>query len=123
MFAIQTLWCTIFVQTINLLPSFSPFGTLIFVRLRGDEKVIFALDKVKFVCYLVVPPHLATAWGCEKSTTSFTMVSIRLNRQGTKNRPYYKIVVVDSHKRRDGAYIEQLGTYDPLVEGVNYKID
>lgn len=91
--------------------------------MRGDEKVIFALDKVKFVCYLVVPPHLATAWGCEKSTTSFTMVSIRLNRQGTKNRPYYKIVVVDSHKRRDGAYIEQLGTYDPLVEGVNYKID
>ena len=51
------------------------------------------------------------------------MVSIRLNRQGAKNRPYYKIVVVDSHKRRDGAYIEQLGTYDPMVEGVNYKID
>lgn len=53
----------------------------------------------------------------------FTMVSIRLNRQGTKNRPYYKIVVVDSHKRRDGAFIEQVGTYDPLVEGVNYKLD
>ena len=51
------------------------------------------------------------------------MVSIRLNRQGAKNRPYYKIVVVDSHKRRDGAYIEQLGTYDPMVEGVNYTID
>ena len=51
------------------------------------------------------------------------MVSIRLNRQGTKNRPYYKIVVVDSHKRRDGAYIEQLGVYDPLVEGVNYILD
>ena len=34
-FAIQTLWCTIFVQMINLLPSFSPFGALIFVRLRA----------------------------------------------------------------------------------------
>ncbi len=51
------------------------------------------------------------------------MVSIRLNRQGSKNRPYYKIVVVDSRKRRDGAFIEQVGTYDPMVEGVNYKIE
>ena len=50
-------------------------------------------------------------------------VSIRLNRQGSKNRPYYKIVVVDSRKRRDGAFIEQVGTYDPMVEGVNYKIE
>ncbi len=51
------------------------------------------------------------------------MVSIRLTRQGTKNRPYYKIIVVDSHKRRDGAFIDQVGTYDPLVEGVNYRLD
>ncbi len=50
-------------------------------------------------------------------------VSIRLNRKGTKDRPYYKIVAVDSRKRRDGRYIEQLGTYDPLVDGVNYTID
>ena len=51
------------------------------------------------------------------------MVAIRLNRQGSKDRPYYKIVVVDSHKRRDGAFIEQVGTYDPMVEGVNYKLN
>jgi small subunit ribosomal protein S16 len=50
-------------------------------------------------------------------------VAIRLNRKGTKDRPYYKIVAVDSRKRRDGRYIEQLGTYDPLVEGSNYTID
>ncbi len=50
-------------------------------------------------------------------------VSIRLNRKGTKDRPYYKIVAVDSRKRRDGRYIEQLGTYDPLKEGTNYTID
>jgi small subunit ribosomal protein S16 len=50
-------------------------------------------------------------------------VSIRLNRKGTKDRPYYKIVAVDSRKRRDGRYIEQLGTYDPLKEGINYTID
>ena len=50
-------------------------------------------------------------------------VAIRLNRKGTKDRPYYKIVAVDSRKRRDGLYIEQLGTYDPLVEGTNFSID
>ncbi|GAA5481873.1 30S ribosomal protein S16 [Haloferula sargassicola] len=50
-------------------------------------------------------------------------VALRLNRQGTKDRPYYKIVAVDSRKRRDGRYIEQLGTYDPMKEGANYTID
>ncbi|RYD36311.1 MAG: 30S ribosomal protein S16 [Verrucomicrobiaceae bacterium] len=50
-------------------------------------------------------------------------VALRLNRKGTKDRPYYKIVAVDSRKRRDGRYIEQVGTYDPLLDGVNYTID
>lgn len=51
------------------------------------------------------------------------MVSLRLTRKGTKDRPFYKIVAIDSRKRRDGRYIEQLGNYDPMQEGVNYKID
>lgn len=51
------------------------------------------------------------------------MVAIRLNRQGSKDRPYYKIVVVDSRARRDGAYIEQVGTYNPMAEGENYTLD
>ena len=51
------------------------------------------------------------------------MVALRLNRKGTKDRPYYKIVAVDSRKRRDGRYIEQLGTYDPMKDGVNFTID
>jgi small subunit ribosomal protein S16 len=50
-------------------------------------------------------------------------VALRLNRQGTTNRAYYKIVAVDSRKRRDGRYIEQLGTYDPLQNGVNFTLD
>ena len=50
-------------------------------------------------------------------------VALRLNRQGTKDRPYYKIVAVDSRKRRDGRYIEQVGTYDPLKEGTNFTVD
>ena len=48
---------------------------------------------------------------------------IRLRREGTKNRPYYRIVVTDKRARRDGAFIEQLGVYDPLVEGENFQLD
>lgn len=41
-------------------------------------------------------------------------VKIRLSRIGKKNRPYNRIVAVDSRKKRDGAYLENLGTYDPI---------
>ena len=51
------------------------------------------------------------------------MVSLRLTRQGSQDRPYYKIVAVDSRKRRDGRFIEQLGTYDPMADGENYTLD
>jgi small subunit ribosomal protein S16 len=40
-------------------------------------------------------------------------VSIRLRREGTKNRPYYKVVVADKRSPRDGKFIETIGTYDP----------
>lgn len=55
--------------------------------------------------------------------THHFMLTLRLNRQGTKDRPFYKIVAVDSRKRRDGRYIEQIGTYNPMEEGVNYTLD
>ncbi len=41
---------------------------------------------------------------------------IRLSRGGAKKRPYYRIVVADSRRPRDGRYIERLGTYNPMVE-------
>ena len=53
----------------------------------------------------------------------YIMVAIRLNRQGSKDRPFYKIVVVDSRARRDGDFIEQVGTYNPMAEGENYTLD
>lgn len=73
-------------------------------------------------------------WGKYLSRTSYRAdnsryqitnmaVAIRLSRQGAKDRPYYKIVVVDSRARRDGRFIEQVGTYNPLLEGVNYTLD
>jgi small subunit ribosomal protein S16 len=40
-------------------------------------------------------------------------VSIRLRREGAKNRPYYKVVVADRRSPRDGKFIEIIGTYDP----------
>jgi small subunit ribosomal protein S16 len=49
-------------------------------------------------------------------------VSIRLRREGAKNRPYYKVVVADSRSPRDGKFIELIGTYDPKVKGENSTI-
>src|SRR5215211_4270609 len=46
-------------------------------------------------------------------------VSIRLRREGAKNRPYYRIVVTDSRSPRDGKFIEIIGTYDPKQTGQN----
>jgi small subunit ribosomal protein S16 len=43
------------------------------------------------------------------------MVSIRLTRGGAKKRPFYHVIVTDSRNRRDGAYIERLGFYNPLA--------
>jgi small subunit ribosomal protein S16 len=42
-------------------------------------------------------------------------VSMRLSRGGSKKRPYYRIVVADSRSPRDGSYLEQIGTYNPLL--------
>ena len=49
-------------------------------------------------------------------------VSIRLRREGAKNRPYYKVVVADSRSPRDGKFIETIGTYDPKKPGDNSLI-
>jgi small subunit ribosomal protein S16 len=42
-------------------------------------------------------------------------VSLRLSRGGAKKRPYYRVVVADSRSPRDGNYLEQVGTYNPLL--------
>ena len=43
------------------------------------------------------------------------MLKIRLSRGGAKKRPYYHIVIADSHSARDGKFIERVGSYNPLV--------
>ena len=51
------------------------------------------------------------------------MVKIRLRRMGAKKAPYYRVVVADSHSPRDGRFIEELGTYNPMAEGEKIKVD
>ena len=50
-------------------------------------------------------------------------VSIRLRREGTTNRPYYKVVVTDRRSPRDGKFLEIIGNYDPKKNGDNSNID
>src|SRR5271163_2706808 len=49
-------------------------------------------------------------------------VIIRLRRDGTKNSPYYRVVVADKHSPRDGKFLELIGTYDPKKKGDNSTI-
>ena len=51
------------------------------------------------------------------------MVKIRLRRMGAKKNPFYRIVVADSRFPRDGRFIEELGTYDPMAEPSAVKVD
>ncbi len=51
------------------------------------------------------------------------MTVIRLTRMGRKKRPFYRIVVTDSRKRRDGGWIESIGYYNPVSKDKEIKID
>ncbi len=51
------------------------------------------------------------------------MVKIRLTRKGAHKRPFYRVVVADSRKRRDGRFIDILGNYDPLKKPSAINID
>jgi small subunit ribosomal protein S16 len=50
------------------------------------------------------------------------MVKIRLARGGAKKRPFYSIVVTDSRKRRDSAYIERIGYFNPVARGQEVRL-
>jgi len=50
-------------------------------------------------------------------------VRLRLRRMGKKKQPFYRIVAIDSRAARDGRYIEKLGTYNPLTQPVDIKIE
>ena len=51
------------------------------------------------------------------------MVVIRLTRKGRKKVPFYRIVVADSRMPRDGRFLENLGTYDPIKKEVKMNLE
>ena len=51
------------------------------------------------------------------------MVKIRLARGGAKKKPYYRIVVADVRKKRDGKFIERIGFYNPMIQENRFEID
>ncbi|MCK5812528.1 MAG: 30S ribosomal protein S16 [Clostridiales bacterium] len=51
------------------------------------------------------------------------MVKIRLKRVGAKKKPYYRVVVADSRSPRDGKFIEEIGTYAPLLKENRFSVD
>ena len=51
------------------------------------------------------------------------MVKIRLRRMGAKKAPCYRIVVADSRSPRDGRFIEEVGTYDPMADGQKLTVN
>ena len=50
-------------------------------------------------------------------------VKIRLRRMGAKKAPFYRVVVADSRYPRDGRFIEEIGTYNPMVAPAELKVD
>ena len=51
------------------------------------------------------------------------MVKIRLRRMGSTHSPFYRIVVADSRAPRNGAFIEEIGYYNPLAQPAEIKVD
>ncbi|WP_294976895.1 30S ribosomal protein S16 [uncultured Leuconostoc sp.] len=50
-------------------------------------------------------------------------VKIRLKRMGAKKRPFYRVVIADSRSPRDGRFIETVGTYNPITQPAEIKLD
>ena len=50
-------------------------------------------------------------------------VKIRLKRMGQKKRPFYRVVVADSRSPRDGKFIEEIGTYNPISNPKEFRVD
>ena len=48
--------------------------------------------------------------------------TLRLMRFGKKGHPYYRILVIDKRKKRDGSYIERIGSYDPMTEPAKVEL-
>ena len=50
-------------------------------------------------------------------------LKIRLQRVGTKKKPFYRVVAADSRTQRDGVVVEYIGKYQPIVDGKQFDVD
>jgi small subunit ribosomal protein S16 len=89
----------------------------ILIHRAGTMKSIFLLDFSRLLARL--PVHFISS----QRSNPFIMVVIRLRREGTKNRPFYRVVAADQRFKRDGRFIESLGTYDPGAEKGGVTLD
>ena len=68
-------------------------------------------------------PFIINNRGREPQNLIFMPLKIRLQRHGKKGKPFYWIVAADSRAKRDGKYLEKLGTYDPLTNPATVNLD
>jgi small subunit ribosomal protein S16 len=54
---------------------------------------------------------------------SWSVLKIRLRRMGAKHQPSYRVVVADARSPRDGAFVDQIGFYNPLTDPATYRVD
>jgi small subunit ribosomal protein S16 len=59
----------------------------------------------------------------KEKTKGYTKTVIRMTRMGRKKKPFYRIVVTDSRKRRDGGWIEAIGHYNPVSANKELTLD
>ena len=71
----------------------------------------------------LTPPGTSARQTIQNQEFNQVAVKIRLKRMGKKFAPFYRVVVVDSRKKRDGRVIEEIGVYDPMQEPSLIRID
>ena len=100
---------------------------------EGDADVFLYPDPINHVRAIPLQRLMAGPAFCQHETRltiwelrliiAYVMVKMRLQRVGAKNRPSYRVVVIDSRAPRDGAYIQRIGHYDPLTDPETVVID
>jgi small subunit ribosomal protein S16 len=73
-------------------------------------------------CFLSLLKTRATGYN-EKFRRSVFVLTIRLSRIGKRKKPFYRVVVIESSRARNGRVVEAVGTYDPLKKPAEIKLD
>jgi small subunit ribosomal protein S16 len=87
-----------------------------------SKPVIGEVGKQAFSSKTGLANHPAQRYS-SRSFAKFMAVKIRMKRVGAKNAPVFRIVVADGRSPRDGKFIEELGTYQPLKKGDNFSLN